>query len=576
MNKLFSRMLKDHTPPMNEDVMNGLAVKALKHLEEYLDAQIRSICVGMPPAVRYVRYEHCSPRDEFEEITRLRSNRRHFNLAKSTVYMNRYVFEYTDELGVVHEIAKHIYLPFVYDGGLMMIGGTETHLVPVLSDKVFTANSRGEHASIFVRLDQDKNNFFRLYHTIVLNDHRETHCVTHAEIYRNSAKGRSATAREVTTKAKTVLTHYLFGQYGFTGAFQRYANVVPVVGTDDTITPELYDPEEWIICSSTKVQPSKSNIDKYYAPTNIRLAVPKAAWNHQVCCLVTGFFYVVDHFPSRFSVAAPQAGMAEALPMNNEKMAVINSNLQAVVDDRSLWMILIGHIRFSGNYPENKLYSSIREHFETIEPYLDQAAKDKLAESGIVLENYFDLLNYIQVMFNDFIRNNDSTGLSIYGKNLELYHYVVYDILYGITMMKFKLNKVATRGNITLNDVETHIRRVIRMGAIFDLASGNKIVSEVVGYSGDHKYPKITSIVAQQESRSGGNRDTEKRIVPGPEHWLDLSMVTTGSILNLPKANPTPVVRVNPWIKLDECTNTVLADPKFTDLIEANKPLFNL
>lgn len=552
MNTLFSRMLAKHTPAMNADVMNGLAVKALKHLEEYIDAQIRSICIGMPPAVRYVRYERCTPKEEFDEITRLRSNRRHFNLARSTVNMNRYIFEYTDELGNVHEIAKHIYLPFVRDGGLMMLGGTETHLVPVLSDKVFTANSRGDSASIFVRLDQDKNNFFRLYHTVVLNERRETHCVTHAEIYRNSAKGRSASAREITTKAKTVLPHYLFGRYGFTGAFQRYAGVVPVIGTDEEITPELYDPEEWIICTSTKLQPAKTNIDKYYQPTNIRLAVPKKAWSHQVCCLVTGFYYVVDHFPNRFQ-------------------ATID-----VVDDTSLWMILIGHIRFSGNYPENKLYSSICEHFETIEPYLDQAAKDKLAESGIELENYFDLLNFIQVMFNDFIRANDTAGLSIYGKNLELYHYVVYDILYGITMTKFKLNKVAARGNITLNDAETNIRRVIRMGAIFDLAGGNKIVSEVVGYSGDHKYPKITSIVAQQESRTGGNRDTEKRIVPGPEHWLDLSMVTTGSILNLPKANPTPVVRINPWIKLDERTNTVLPDPKFKDLIEENRPLFKL
>ncbi len=570
MDALFSRMLKRHTPEMNADVMNGLAVKALQHLEEYLDAQIRSICVGLPPAVRYVRYERCMAHEEFNEITRLRSNKRHFNLAKSTVYMIRCIFEYTDPLGVKTEIVKHIYLPYVRQGGLMMIGGTETHLIPVLSDKVFTANSRGENASIFVRLDQDKNNFHRLHHTVIINDRREAHCVVHAEIYRNSAKGRSATAREITTKAKMTLPHYLFGRYGFTGAFQRYAGVTPVVGygpsgaaqnsgsganaagNGNLITPELYDPEEWVICQSTKMQPIKSNIDKHYRGSDIRLAIPKAAWNHQVCCLVTGFFYVVDHFPHRFEASLD------------------------VLDDVSLWMILIGHIRFSGNYPENKLFMSISEHFETIEPYLDQAAKVKLRDSGIELENYFDLLNYIQVIFNDFIRLNDTAGLNVYGKNLELYHYVVFDILYGITTMKFKLTKVASRGQITLNDAETHIRRIIRMGSIFDLAGGDKIVSEVVGYSGDHLYPKITSIVAQQENRSGGVRDTEKRVVPGPNDWIDLSMVTTGSILNLPKANPTPVVRINPWIVLDERTNTVLPNPKFEKLIEENKPLFKL
>lgn len=550
---------------MNEDVMNGLAVKAMKHLEEYIDAQIRSICVGLPKSVKYLRYERCSPEEEFAEITRVRGSKRHFNLARSTVYLVRYIFEFTDELNQRHEITKYIYLPFVRDAGLMMIGGTETHLVPVLSDKVFTANSTGDTASIFVRLVQDRNNFFRLLHTFLVNGRREAHYVAHAEIYRNSAKGRSASAREITTRAKTVLPHYLFARYGFEGAFSRYAGVVPVVGDEKTITPELYDPEEWVICESTKLKPPKTNLERFYTPTTIRLAVPKKAWSHQVCCLVAGFYYVVDHFPGRFK-----------LTMVTDPTTGEDRPTADVLNDTALWMILIGHIRFSGNYPENKLYSSIREHFETIEPYLDKAVQDKLTEQGIHLENYFDLLNFIQVTFNDFIRANDTSGLSIYGKNLELYHYVAYDILYGITMMKFKLGKSAARGSITLNDAETNIRRVVRMGAIFDLASGSKIVSEVVGYSGDHKYPKITSIVAQQEGRDGGDRDTEKRIVPGPEHWLDLSMVTTGSILNLPKANPTPVVRVNPWIMLDKKTGTILPNPKFDELIERTKPLIKL
>lgn len=552
MDRLFSRMMNRYTPKMNEDVMNGLAVKALSHLEEYLDAQIRSICVGLPPSIRYVRYERCTPPENFDEITRLRSTRRVFSMAKSTVTMNRYIFEFTDDMGTVHEIAKHIYLPYVKKGGTMMISGTELHLVPVLSDKVFTANSHGDSASIFVRLDQDKNNFFRLYHSIMLNDRRETFCVTHAEIYRRSAKGKSSSVREITTKAKATPSHYLFGRYGFSGTFQRYAGFTPVVGDEDTITPELYDPEEWVICGSTKSQPLKSFIGSYYTPTNIRLAIPKQAWNHQVCCLVTNFFYIVDHFPTRFQ-----------------------PNIECL-DDCALWMILIGHIRFSGNYPENKLYSSIAEHFATIEPYLDKAARDKLATSGTVLENYFDLLNMIQVMFNDFIRASDTAGLCIYGKDLEICHYVVYDILYGITTAKFRLNKVAARGRITLNDVETTIRRVIRMGAIFDLNDGTKIVAEGVGYSGDHIYPKVTSIVAQQESRSGGDRDTEKRIVPGPKHWLDLSMITTGSILNLPKSHPTPVVRINPWIQLDPRTNAVMENPKFKELFEKVKPLIKL
>lgn len=548
MHKLLSRMMQRHTPVMNERVMNGLASTAMEHLEEYIDAQIRSICVGMPSSVRYVGYAQCSVDEEYREVTRIHSNRRYYNLAQSTVYLMKYFFEFIDELGEIHPITKYIYLPYVLPGGIIQMSGTEMHLIPVLSDKVFTASGD----SVFVRLVQDRNNFFRTYHTIILNGRRESRYVAHAEIYRSPSKGRANKTREVTTRALTVLPHYLFARYGFYGAFKRYAGIEPIVGDSTTITAAKYPPEDWVIACSTRLQPPKTNIDLMYQPTDIRLAIRKDQWCHQVECLVVGFFYVVDHFPTRFEATKES------------------------VDDCALWMILIGHIRFSGSYPENKLYSSISEHFETIEPYLDQAVKDKLAQSNIHLENYFDLLNYIQVMFDDFILLNEQNGLSVYGKNLEILHWVVYDILYGFTLTKFKLNKIASRNALTLNHVETHIRRVIRVGAVFDLSSGNKIVCEVVGYSGDHKYPKITAIVAEQENRSGGDRDTEKRIVPGPEHWLDLSMVTTGSILNLPKSNPTPMVRINPWICIDETTGTILPNPKFIKLIEENKALFKL
>lgn len=557
---------------MNERIMRGLATYVIPYLEEYIDAQIRSICVGIPPSVRYVGYERCTPEEEFEFVTKLKNNKRFFELAKTNKYMVKYSFEYTDELGKKEVMVKHIYLPYVTEGGLLKIAGTEMHLIPVLSDKVFTP--KGD--SIFVRLVQDRNNFYRMYHTIRINDVRVSRYVAHAEIYRSAPKKSSGDKfpMEQTTKAKTVLPHYLFARYGFTGAFERYIGHVPVVGNDKTITPENYSPEAWVICESTQIQPKKSNLDKLYRPTNIRLAIPKDKFSHEMECLVVGFFYVVDHFPERF---VPNLSEIKVTPTDGVDTAdaQIAAKYLEYLNDRALWMILIGHIRFSGLFVEQRLYNSIAEHFETIEPYLDQAVKTKLAENGIYLDNYFDLLFYIQAKFNDFILENERNGLCVYGKNLEILQYVAYDILYGFTMMKFKLNKTASRGEmITQRDVSEALRRIVKMGALFKLQNGDKLVCEVVGYSGDHLYPKITSVVAQQENRAGGGRTTEKRVVPGPDHWIDLSMVFAGSVLNLPKSNPTPVVRINPYITIDEKTSTVIPNEKFKPLVEKYGYLF--
>lgn len=528
---------------MNREVMQGLAISQMNLLEEYLDAQIRSVCDGLPSSVRYVGYARCTADEEFNEITKVRNNRRTFDLAKSSVYLVKFNFEFVDQLGQIHPIVRYIFLPFVNNAGIMCIGGTQYHIVPVLSDKVFTPG----RDSIFVRLMQDRNNMFRIYHTLTIDGKRESRYVIWAVIYRGENKD-SRISR--TTNAKTSLTHYLFGKYGFSETFMRYAGAVPVVGGDE-ITKENYPEKDWIICESTGVKPVTCT-DKLYQQTPIKLAVKRSDWNPSMETLIVGFYYVVDHFPSRFKPAVKHLDMA------------------------SEWKILIGFIRFSAQYGENKLHSDIMEHYETVDGYLDTVAKVKLAEEGIHLENYYDLLHYIQLNFNNMMRANESNGLSVYGKTLEVLSYLLYDILYGFVMVKFRLCKIMNRKkSLTLKDVTENFHRRVKMGGVFRLSSG-KIITDPVSYGGDNIYPKITAIVAEQENRAGANRGTSDRVVVGPQHRIHLSMVTVGSVLNLPKSNPTPLARINPWITLDEKTGTVLPNPKFQKLLEENYPFFKL
>lgn len=538
LNPLFSRMTRKYTPPMNKRVMEGLAVSAMEQIEAYLDAQIRSVCIGMPSCVRYVRLERCTSQEEYEEITKPRNNRRFFDLADSSIYLVKLYIEFTDSDGVIHEIVRNLQLPFVVRGGILTIAGTKCHVTPVLSDKIFTPGNN----SIFVRLMQDRNNVFRMYHTLLINGKGETRYVIWATLLRNSVTGGRA------LRAKTVITHYLLAKYGFKETFMRYAGVVPEYG--DHISEKSHPPEDWMVYESTGLMPS-TYPGKVYQKSSIKLAIRRDQWSREVETLIYGFFYIVDHFPSRFKP------------------------LESYLEDKSLWIILIGLILIGSEYGENKLHLFISENLETIDPYLDPASQAKLRERGINLENYHDLLNYLQVNFDTMIRENETNGLSVYGKNLEVLYYILYETLYGFAMVKFKLNKAINRRPLTLKDVTENLRSYVRMGAVYDLSSG-KIITEAVNYGGDHLYPKLTAVVSEQENRSGAQKGGTEHIAPGPQHWLDLSMVTTGSVLNIPKSNPTPMVRINPWITLDEETNTILPNPKYEKLIEENKHLFKL
>lgn len=569
MDRLFTRMTERYVPKMNERIMKGLAVSALKDIEEYLDDQIRTICQGMPSCIRYAGYRRCTSQEEYEEVTRSRSQKRTYDIAQSSLFMVNYYFEFTDALNNKHEIVRPLSLPIVEEGGIITMSGSRHHIIPIISDKVLTPSQ----STIFIKLTQDKNKAFRCYHSLMINGRREVRNVAWSQIYRNT----KPTGEMARTKAETVLVHYLFAKYGFGGTFSRYAGIHPVVGHIKEITPENYPLDKWVIYSSTGKQPD-TNIDRVYRRSNIAMAVPVEHNTQVVENLIVNTFYIIDHFPDRFEPRAKQVQKVdEDGVVTYVNQAVSHKEFAHEVlkrlDDIALWLILIGDIRFGDQLGDNKKYTDIRDHVETLDSYLDSVSKRRLEERGIFVENYLDLLHYVSANFNELIQAGNSQGLNVYGKTMDVLSYLLYDITTALTNEKFALNKVASRRPLTKQDVLSSLRKGLKTGAIYRITSG-KIITKAVDYSGDHMYPGITSVLAEQESHAGAGRGENETTVVGPQHYLDLSMITLGSILNLPKKTPTPLARVNPWAMIDPNNGTVLENPKLKPLLDENAKWF--
>jgi hypothetical protein len=138
----------------------------------------------------------------------------------------------------------------------------------------------------------------------------------------------------------------------------------------------------------------------------------------------------------------------------------------------------------------------------------------------------------------------------------------------------FELNKILQkRGRLLFQDVRTTMSMKINPGPIYNLAGG-RIVAETVSYSGDHKYLKITSKAAMQEATGNGSREKKGRTVISEVNHLDVSMITTGSVLFLGKSNPSPTNRLNPYVKFDLQTGNFIKDPELEHIIsETEKAL---
>lgn len=525
--RLFAKMIDQYAPKVNVAVMEGLACTAMQYVEKYIDSVFRSASRSFPECLSYIGYERCTPEEEYREVSKARNSKRTFDIAKSDVYLVKYFFKYYEEnLPIVY-----VYLPFVRDAGIMYLNGSPYHITPVLSDKVISPG----YDTVFVRLLRDRIIFKRLYHNLVVNGIRETTYVIWSQIHRKSGDKKV----DITTKAETCLAHYLFAQFGFTETFTRYAGFVPIVGNEE-ITEELYPKDKYVICSSGQIKP-KTFIGGFYNPTTIRLAIPLEYWTPMTKSLVVGLFYILDHFPERIK--------------------------KTYLDNTNLWKILLGHIIFSGNYGENKLFQSVSEHFTSLDDYVDTMIVEKLHESGYNVNNFYDLIALMSEKFNDLVLDIENVTLSMYGKSLEVLYYVLYDITSGIFKVNFGLGKLVPKKALTKDDTKETLNKFVKPRAVLNLASG-KIITESVSYSGDHKYPKLTSKITEQESLPGATRGKSKRHVLGADKHIDTSMLECGSILFLPKSNPTPANKINPYITIDLATGTVLPNPKLEKLRE--------
>ena len=535
----FAQLLEENTPKANPEIMRGLACFDLQRGEEYLDRVLKLVAKTFPDGLTYDGYEVCTPYEEFEEATRPRDAGRLYDLSVSYFYTVKLYFSLRGE----KIPTRYLYLAYCEDGGVIIINGSQFHITPVFSDKVISPG----HDNIFVRILQNRLKFKRVYHTVVIDGVKENMFVVWSQIYKKPKL--DTTKAPLTTKAVTTMAHYLFSKYGFTETFRKYAGFVPVVGELD-ITEESYPSSDWIICKSAHGDGINSRPKTYlgslYRGTNIRLAIRKDKWNETTKGLVAGFYYILDNFPS-------------------------NLNIQTL-DSKSNYIILLGHIIYTGNYGYDVLNELMNGHFDGLDGYLDAIAIDKLSERGYNISNFYDLLVLMISEFNYLITDIENLRSSVYGKSLEVLYYVFYSITCNIIKTRFRLVKLANKRPLTVKDVNDILKKNLFKRSILKLTSGN-IITEALSYSGDNMAIKVTSKITEQEALPGATRGRSKHAGPSEGMILTSSMAEAGQLLYLGKKHCIPTNRINPFVNIELGTGTILPNEKYKDIIKKSEDL---
>lgn len=528
MDKNLFGHIHEQMPKFNPVVNDGLAVEHMKWVVRYIDRIWQCAAPGFPEGLVYKGCVPCTPQEEYAMAPVKRKNKRVFEMARSDVYMVKYLFSFKG----VDLPARYLYLPFVRDGGIITLVGSTFAVSPVLADKAISVGVD----NIFIPLNRDRLTFRRMVHHFIADGERSTAFVVYSNVYHAKASRRASAVNRIYTDMNATPVHYMFCKYGVTETFAKFANASVAVGTDD-INEDAYPKSDWVICKSVGLKP-RTMKTKYYNGSDVRIAINREAYNKTTESMIAAFFYLVDHFPHRIK---PE-----------------------FVDNLDLWRVLLGRIAIALDVSEGKLLNGIELHLDSLDNYIDGMAMEWLREDGVEVKDIYELFMYIVENMSEMLTNYGATVSSMYDKRLTVLRYALLDIIKAIFNFLFSM-KSGTKKEITQKEVVSAMTRHLKPRLIVRMNRNHGEVSSISS-PGDNKIFKITSNVVLQSNASGGKNHGGSNI--DASKYLHASIAEVGSFCNLPKSCPTGMSRINPNVRLLE-DGTIERDPAKVALIDA-------
>lgn len=508
--------MRDFTPPVEMDIVDGLAVKHMALAEKFVEDIFRTVAKDFPPGLEFIGGERCTPLEEFTYEPRVKaSGRPTVDIAQSDIYMMKYRFRFEGE-----ELPpRYIFLPYVGEAGSLMLSGARFFISPVLADELLSY----EKDKMFVVFMRDKKYIYRTNHSIVIDD-QITELGVAWSILHNDPKTKSK-GRE---KKIIPLIHYLLAKYGFTQTFRQFGKCLAVMGKED-INADAYPPEEWVIAHSRRFMPRP-----YNNGTDVRIAIPRAQFTPLVKTMLAAFFYVADRFGER--------------PILEYK------------DNTRLWMTMLGLTLWGDSKDESVIYEEVINHFNSLDKYVDDFVRNQLKRIGHPCKDIYEFLATCIEHMDQWMIETPKRSISLYDKKLSiLYPVFLVPLIMPISRFYYVIEAEAQKNGLTKKSVMNILADTLKPRRIFKIRTDASNVA-AMSYSGDNKFFKLTSVMKPQKGSGHGNDSKSDSGVR-----MHASIAEVGSFLNLPKTDPTGHARVNPHLKLT-ASEYVERDPEIMGL----------
>jgi len=436
MNKFLEKCMVDNTLLISSKI-HGTAMDVFRNMPNFLDQKFKSAMKMLDPEIQltYEGYRKLTPKEEYA-ANMSPGTKTSIDLAVSTLYMVEYIFKYEGQT-----IRKPLLLPYGERGNIIRISNTPYTVAPVLSDRVITPSENG----IFIKLHISKINMYSVSRNISKNNQK----IPMSIVYSTDIARVSVTTDKI-GKPVPPIALYLFAKFGIKETFNKYLGIKE---EDIIITTEVDEQitTDYNVYASTNDRP-RSHRDTTYEGHHVKVCIHKSIRDTPLLeNLISSLLYSLD-----------------MLPELGEDVVEV---MQDIEEEKHFWLLLLGRLTYKDAYSQARIIGDMRSHLIILNGYLDQNAKDLLAEVDIHLDDFFDLLAAVLDNYNKWVINSKEYNSKLENRYIDIEYYISYDIIYSFNKVLLNLNR---RKSKTMDQLR--YKEVVK---IFSEFSSKKIYSLV-------------------------------------------------------------------------------------------------
>lgn len=510
----------------NPIIASGYANHEVSHVMAYIDGLFKSASNDFPEGLVYKGLTRVSPMTEYNALIKNRV----YDISTSTVYVVKVNFEYNGE-----ELRdQYILLPYLLDGGTMMISGSAFAISPVLIDNAFSVGVD----SIFLYVNRAKLTFKQISHIYLENGNRTSDFTITADMYygRNSTDVEAARLRP-TYKMDLLAVHYLLAKHGIREMFKLVAGVDVWFGSSVDINPGKFSVGEFTICSSTKKKPNQLRVPNY-SGSDFCLAIRTSDMTMATRCLIAGLFYVIDWYPDRIKYE--------------------------LLEDNKLWYHLLAITIKPEVAQEFATIEKLDDHFRSLKTFVDDQVRDTLRSSGLNVNDVFDILVDLVNTYPERINVDTSSLATMYNKRLVVLRYLMADVRNNIFKMGFDLQAL-TNGTKSFGktEIENIMKKRLRPGTILKASSHPEV--NPTSNPTDNLVPTMTLPIKLQSAMAKKRKGS--KFVFTPALALSASIAEVGNLTSDAKDDFTGRSRLNPYVLVGP-DGTIVRNPLLNEVID--------